>query len=140
MEPGRINDDGVTLGQRGARPTGLDPPRPERCRGRRKADDAVRQAQPGGAVRAGPQDPALSVTAEQRNGRRSPAPPNNQGESLRSSARRAVRKHSTGATATPAPTWPLPSETWRIPVLIRGVMPVSTTLRTSTPIGVPRKP
>ncbi len=51
----------------------------------------------------------------------------------------AARKHSTGATATPAPTWPLPSETWRMPVLIRGVMPVSTTRRTSTAIGVPRK-
>ena len=46
-------------------------------------------------------------------------------------------KHSAGARATPAPTWPDPSETWRIPVLTAGVMEVSTTRRTSTPRGVP---
>ena len=46
-------------------------------------------------------------------------------------------KHSMGARATPAPTWPEPSETWTIPVLTAGVMEVSTTRRTSMPSGVP---
>src|SRR3954447_21953356 len=51
---------------------------------------------------------------------------------------RAARKQPSGASATPAPIWPLPSELCRIPVVTFGVMPCSTTRRTSTPSGVPR--
>src|SRR3954469_3526626 len=55
-----------------------------------------------------------------------------------SRASRAARKQASGASATPAPIWPLPSELCRIPVVTFGVMPCSTTRRTSTPSGVPR--
>ena len=41
--------------------------------------------------------------------------------------------------AGPAPTMPTPGSLWAMPVLICGRMPVSTTLRTSMPGGVPRK-
>jgi hypothetical protein len=53
---------------------------------------------------------------------------------------RPAVKHSIGAVATPAPTCPEPSEACRIPVVTFGVMPSSTTLRASTPSGVPVKP
>src|SRR4051794_13407290 len=51
---------------------------------------------------------------------------------------RAARKQPSGASTTPAPIWPLPSELCRIPVVTFGVMPCSTTRRTSTPSGGPR--
>jgi hypothetical protein len=57
-----------------------------------------------------------------------------------SRARRASWKQRRGARAMPAPIWPWPVVAWRMPVLTAGVIWVSTTLRRSTPTGVPRKP
>src|SRR3954447_979071 len=56
------------------------------------------------------------------------------------SARIAVTKGSSGGRTTPPPMTPTPASRWAIPVSISGRTPVSTTLRTSMPTGVPRKP
>src|SRR5437763_945370 len=51
----------------------------------------------------------------------------------------AARKGSSDARTRPAPTWPTPASRCAMPVLISGRIPVSTTRRTSIPVGVPRK-
>src|SRR5262249_8125783 len=55
-------------------------------------------------------------------------------------ARKAAAKHWRGARAMPAPICPIPGSRWAIPVLITGATPLSTTRRTSIPVGVPAKP
>src|SRR5262249_3621497 len=57
---------------------------------------------------------------------------------LSASASTACSKQASGARATPAPIWPVPARRPAMPVLINGVMPVSTTGRTSMPVGAPR--
>ena len=52
----------------------------------------------------------------------------------------AATKQSSGAVATPAPTCPAPECAARMPVVTFGVIPSSTTARTSTPTGVPLNP
>ena len=39
----------------------------------------------------------------------------------------------------PAPIWPMPASMCAMPVVTTGRMPVSTTLRTSMPVGAPSK-
>src|SRR4029079_6972658 len=56
------------------------------------------------------------------------------------SAETAPAKQSRGARVMPAPIWPMPASLWAMPVLITGQIPVSTTLRASTPEGVPANP
>ena len=55
------------------------------------------------------------------------------------SARTAPLKHAMGGFTRPAPICPTPGRREAMPVLIWGRMPVCTTIRTSTPVGVPRK-
>src|SRR4029453_13908550 len=55
-------------------------------------------------------------------------------------ARSAAAKQPRGARAMPAPIWPTPGSRWAMPVLITGWVPLSTTRRTSIPVGVPAKP
>src|SRR5262249_16893003 len=50
----------------------------------------------------------------------------------------AASKHPSGARTMPAPIWPVPGTLPAMPVLISGVIPVSTTLRISIPTGEPR--
>ena len=52
----------------------------------------------------------------------------------------AFSKHSCGGWTSPAPTWPVPATRPAMPVLICGSQPVRATLRTSIPVGEPRKP
>src|SRR5881409_2339008 len=54
------------------------------------------------------------------------------------SASSAAVKQPRGARTTPAPIWPTPARRLAIPVLMAGVMEVSTTSRASTPTGLPR--
>src|ERR1700686_3577161 len=54
-------------------------------------------------------------------------------------ARTAWEKHSIGGLTRPAPIWPTPARREAMPVLIWGRMPVWSTIRTSIPVGVPRK-
>ena len=82
----------------------LHPARSERRARRRQSDHPVRQSEPGRVV-PGPQHTPGTRTAQQRHCRRRAAGATNQGrEIFRSRANNAERKHSTGATATPAPT------------------------------------
>src|SRR6059036_802581 len=54
------------------------------------------------------------------------------------SASTACSKQARGARTTPAPIWPVPALRPAMPVLIKGVTPISTTRRTSIPAGAPR--
>lgn len=56
-----------------------------------------------------------------------------------SMCRNAATKGSSGARTIPAPTCPIPACLCAMPVLISGWIPVSTTRRTSIPVGLPRK-
>src|SRR5262245_43921051 len=53
------------------------------------------------------------------------------------SASTACSKQARGARTTPAPICPVPGTLLAMPVLMSGVIPVSTTLRTSIPTGLP---
>src|SRR5262249_22605666 len=55
------------------------------------------------------------------------------------SAARARSKQARGGLTRPAPIWPMPASRWAMPVLICGRIPVCATIRTSMPVGVPRK-
>ncbi len=59
---------------------------------------------------------------------------------LSASASSACSKHASGARTVPAPICPILASLWAIPVLMSGVMPVSTTRRMSSPRHAPGNP